>query len=127
MFKGVHPNNLFLIIVFIMKLRDLKNLPIDEVLGIFEINESNLPIGVRNRIQYKLNNWNVESLDVTDKVDLDFILRIQYNKIQALRKDIFDAFQQITKQSSTLYFQSKGRLCMWIKDLPHDRYDYSIQ
>lgn len=63
-----------------------KDLPIDEVLEIFEINGSDLPVGVRNRIKYKLNNWNIESLDDIDEVDLDFKIRVQYNKIQALEK-----------------------------------------
>ena len=104
-----------------------KDLPIDEVLGIFEINGSDLPIGVRNRIQYKLNNWNVESLDVTDKVDLDFILRIQYNKIQALEKISLMHFNRLRNNLPHYTFNQKKVLCMWIKDLPHDRYDYSIQ
>ena len=63
-----------------------KDFPIDEVLGIFEINGSNLPVGVCNRIKHKLNNWNIESLSVLDEVDLDFKIRVQYNKIQALEK-----------------------------------------
>ena len=104
-----------------------KDLPIDEVLGIFEINGSDLPIGVRNRIQYKLNNWNIESLDVTDKVDLDFILRIQYNKIQALEKMSLMHFNRLRNNLPHYTFNQKKVLCMWIKDLPHDRYDYSIQ
>ena len=41
-----------------------KELPIDEVLGIFEINGSDLPISARNRIQNELNKWNIESLSV---------------------------------------------------------------
>ena len=92
-----------------------KDLPIDEVLGIFEINGSDLPIGVRNRIQYKLNNWNVESLDVTDKVDLDFILRIQYNKIQALEKISLMHFNRLRNNLPHYTFNQKKVLCMWIK------------
>lgn len=104
-----------------------KDLFIDEILGIFEINGSDLPVGVRNRIQYKLNNWNIESLDVIDEVDLDFKIRIQHNKIQALEKLSLMHFNRLRDNLPQYTFEQKKALCMWIKDLPHDRYDYSIQ
>ena len=104
-----------------------KDLPIDEVLDIFEINGSDLSIGVRNRIKYKLNNWNVESLDVIDEVDLDFKIRIQYNKIQALEKLSLMHFNRLRNNLPHYTFEQKKELCKWIKELPHDRYDYSIQ
>ena len=104
-----------------------RDLPIDEILGIFEINGSDLPVGVRNRIQYKLNNWNVESLDVIDEVDLDFKIRVQYNKIQALEKMSLMHFNRLRDNLPHYTFEQKKVLCMWIKELPHDRYDYSIQ
>lgn len=104
-----------------------KNLPINEVLGIFEINESDLPVGVHTRIKHKLNNWNVESLDDMDEVDLDFKIRIQYNKIQALEKLSLMHFSVLRDNLPHYTFEQKKALCMWIKELPHDRYDYSIQ
>lgn len=104
-----------------------KDLFIDKVLGIFEINGSDLPVGVRNRIKYKLNNWNIESLDNIDAVDLDFKIRIQYNKIQALEKLSLMHFNRLRDNLPQYTFEQKKALCMWIKELPHDRYDYSIQ
>lgn len=104
-----------------------KDFPIDEVLGIFEINGSDLPVGVCNRIKHKLNNWNIESLSVLDEVDLDFKIRVQYNKIQALEKMSLMHFNRLRNNLPHYTFNQKKVLCMWIKDLPHDRYDYSIQ
>lgn len=104
-----------------------KELPVDEVLGIFEIDGSNLPVGVRNRIKYKLNNWNIESLSVSDEVDLDFKLRVQYNKMRALEKLSLMYFNRLRNNLPHYTFEQKKVLCMWIKELPHDRYDYSIQ
>lgn len=104
-----------------------KELPIDEVLGIFEINGSDLPVGMRNRIQYKLNNWNVESLSVSDEIDSDFKLRVQYNKMRALEKMSLMYFNRLRNNLPHYTFEQKKVLCMWIKELPHDRYDYSIQ
>ena len=104
-----------------------KDLFIDEVLGIFEINGSDLPVGVRNRIQYKLNNWNIEPLDNIDAFDLDFKIRIQHNKIQALEKLSLMHFNRLRNNLPQYTFEQKKALCMWIKKLPHDRYDYSIQ
>lgn len=104
-----------------------KELPVDEVLGIFEINGSDLPVGVCNRIKYKLNNWNIESLDNIDVVDLNFKLRVQYNKMRALEKLSLMYFNRLRNNLPHYTFNQKKVLCMWIKDLPHDRYDYSIQ
>ena len=104
-----------------------KELPIDEVLGIFEINGSDLPIGVRNRIRYKLNNWNIESLDNIDAFDSDFKLRVQYNKMRALEKLSLMYFNRLRNNLPHYTFEQKKVLCKWIKELPHDRYDYSVQ
>ena len=104
-----------------------KDFPIDEVLGIFEINGSDLPVGVCNRIKYKLNNWNIESLDNIDAVDLNFKLRVQYNKMRALEKLSLMYFNRLRNNLLHYTFEQKKVLCTWIKELPHDRYDYSIQ
>lgn len=104
-----------------------KELPIDEVLGIFEINGSDLPIGVRNRIRYKLNNWNIESLDNIDAFDSDFKLRVQYNNMRALEKLSLMYFNRLRNNLPHYTFEQKKVLCKWIKELPHDRYDYSVQ
>ena len=104
-----------------------KDLPIDEVLSIFEINGSDLPVGVRNRIKHKLNNWNIAPLDNIDAFDLDFKIRVQYNKIQALEKLSLMYFNRLRDNLPQYTFEQKKALCIWIKELPHDRYDYSIQ
>lgn len=104
-----------------------KELPVDEVLGIFEIKGSDLPVGVCNRIKYKLNNWNIESLDNIDAVDLNFKLRVQYNKMRALEKLSLMYFNRLRNNLPHYTFEQKKVLCTWIKELPHDRYDYSIQ
>lgn len=104
-----------------------KDFPIDEVLGMFEINGSDLPVGVRNRIKHKLNSWNIESLDDIDEVDLNFKIRVQYHKIQALEKLSLMYFNRLRNNLPQYTFEQKKALCMWIKKLPHDRYDYSVQ
>lgn len=104
-----------------------KDFPIDEVLGIFEINGSDLPISARNRIQNELNKWNIESLSVSEEVDLDFKFRVQYNKMRALEKMSLMHFNRLRNNLPHYTFEQKKVLCMWIKELPHDRYDYSIQ
>lgn len=104
-----------------------KELPIDEVLGIFEINGSDLPISARNRIQNELNKWNIESLSVSEEVDLDFKFRVQYNKMRALEKLSLMYFNRLRNNLPQYTFEQKKALCMWIKKLPHDRYDYSVQ
>lgn len=72
-----------------------KDFPIDEVLGIFEINGSDLPVGVCNRIKYKLNNWNIESLDDIDEIDFQYI------------KTVMD-YKGFKKGSRTIYMMLPG-------------------
>lgn len=74
-----------------------------------------------------MNSWNVESLDITDEVDLDFKNRVQYNKMRALEKLSLMHFNRLRDNLPHYTFEQKKALCTWIKELPHDRYDYSIQ
>ena len=66
-------------------------------------------------------------MDVIDEVDLDFKIRVQYNKIQALEKMSLMHFNRLRDNLPQYTFEQKKELCKWIKELPHDRYDYSIQ
>ncbi len=100
---------------------------IDEILGIFEIDGSDLPIRVRNKIKKQLISWNGDSDNMMIECDQEFRCRIQHNRMRALEKLSMMHFERIRKILPSLSPEQKKALCIWIRDLPHDRYDYSIR
>lgn len=101
--------------------------PVDEILGIFEIDGSDFPIRVRNKIKKQLISWNGDSDDIVVECDQVFRCRIQHNRMRALEKLSMMHFDTIRKCLPSLTPEQKKALCIWIRDLPHDRYDYSIR
>lgn len=100
---------------------------IDEILDIFEIDSSDLPIRVRIKIKKQLISWNGDSDDIEVECDQEFRCRIQHNRMRALEKLSMMHFDTIRKCLPSLTPEQKKTLCIWIRDLPHDRYDYSIR
>lgn len=101
--------------------------PIDEILDIFEIDGSDLPIRVRNKIKKQLISWNGDSDNMVVECDQEFRCRIQHNRMRALEKLSMMHFEMIRKILPYLTPEQKKALCILIRDLPHDRYDYSIR
>lgn len=100
---------------------------IDEILDVFEIDGSDLPIRVRNKIKKQLISWNGDSDDIVVECDQEFRCRIQHNRMRALEKLTMMHFEMIRKSLPSLTPEQKKALCIWIRNLPHDRYDYSIR
>ena len=100
---------------------------IDDILDIFEIDGSDLPIRVRNKIKKQLRSWNGDSDNMMVECDQEFRCRIQHNRMRALEKLSMMHFEMIRKCLPSLTPEQKKALCIWIRDLPHDRYDYSIR
>ena len=101
--------------------------PIDEILRIYEIDESDFPARVLNRIEKQLRSWNGDSDNMMVECDQEFRCRIQHNRMRALEKLSMMHFDSIRKILPSLTSEQKKALCIWIRDLPHDRYDYSIR
>ena len=101
--------------------------PIDEILDIFEIDSSDFPARVLNRIEKQLRSWNGDSDNMMVECDQEFRCRIQHNRMRALEKLSMMHFDSIRKILPSLTSEQKKALCIWIRDLPHDRYDYSIR
>ena len=101
--------------------------PVNEILGIFEIDGSDLPARILNKIERQLRYWNGDSDDMVVECDQEFRCRIQYNRMRALEKLSMMHFDSIRKCIPYLTSEQKKALCIWIRDLPHDRYDYSIR
>ena len=101
--------------------------PIDEILGIFDIDGSDLPVRVQNKIKEQLSSWKGDFDDMVVECDQEFRCRIQHNRMRALEKLSMMYFDSIRKFLPSLTPEQKKALCIWIRDLPHDRYDYSIR
>lgn len=101
--------------------------PIDEILDIFEIDSSNFPARVLNRIEKQLRSWKGDTDNMMVECDQEFRCRIQHNRMRALEKLSMMHFERIRKILPSLTPEQKKALCIWIRDLPHDRYDYSIR
>ena len=101
--------------------------PIDEILGIFDIDGSDLPVRVQNKIKEQLSSWRGDFDDMVVECDQEFRCRIQHNRMRALEKLSMMHFEMIRKILPSLSPEQKKALCIWIRDLPHDRYDYSIR
>ena len=101
--------------------------PINEILCIFEIDGSDLPARILNRIERQLRYWNGDSDNMMVECDQEFRCRIQYNRMRALEKLSMIHFDTIRKSLPSFTPEQKKALCIWIRDLPHDRYDYSIR
>ena len=101
--------------------------PIDEILDIFEIDSSDFPARVLNRIEKQLRSWKGDTDNMMVECDQEFRCRIQHNRMRALEKLSMMHFDSIRKILPSLTSEQKKALCIWIRDLPHDRYDYSIR
>ena len=101
--------------------------PIDEILDIFEIDSSDFPARVLNRIEKQLRSWKGDTDNMMVECDQEFRCRIQHNRMRALEKLSMMHFERIRKILPSLTPEQKKALCTWIRDLPHDRYDYSIR
>ena len=101
--------------------------PIDEILDIFEIDSSDFPARVLNRIEKQLRSWKGDTDNMMVECDQEFRCRIQHNRMRALEKLSMMHFERIRKILPSLTPVQKKALCIWIRDLPHDRYDYSIR
>ena len=101
--------------------------PIDEILDIFEIDSSDFPARVLNRIEKQLRSWKGDTDNMMVECDQEFRCRIQHNRMRALEKLSMMHFERIRKILPSLTPEQKKVLCIWIRDLPHDRYDYSIR
>ena len=101
--------------------------PINEILGIFDIDGSDLPIRVQYKIKKQLTYWKGDSDNMMVECDHEFRCRMQHNRIRALEKLSMMHFDSIRKILPSLTSEQKKALCIWIRDLPHDRYDYSIR
>lgn len=105
----------------------LTGYPIDKILKIYEIDDSDFPARILNRIETQLRYWNGDPDDMVVECDQEFRCRIQYNRMRALEKLSMMHFDSIRKILPSLTPEQKKALCIWIRDLPHDRYGYSIR
>ena len=99
---------------------------IDKILEIFEINYQDLDISMKQRIKHKLHFWKpIEAEPIDDSSEI--YLKIQRNKSSALIDLIDGYFAELKEKVPAMSCKQKKVLCLWIKDMPHNRYDFSVR
>lgn len=102
-----------------------RDLHIDDILDVFNIDHKLISVLKKNRIKYKLNKWN--RADNSDDVESSpSMISINNNRITKLTEMIDDGFNTVKNSISFLSYPSRKAVCQWIKVLPHDRYDFTI-
>lgn len=82
---------------------------------------------MRNKIKKQLISWNGDSDDIVVECDQVFRCRIQHNRMRALEKLSMMHFDTIRKCLPSLTLNRRRHYAYGSRDLPHDRYDYSIR
>ena len=103
-----------------------KELHIDDILDLFEIDHKLLTASRKNNIKYKLNNWNYTSLNNISDDNHALMIKINNNKIGKMLEMIDKIFNTVKESIKTMLPPLKKTLCQWISNLPHDKYDFTI-
>ena len=102
------------------------SLHIDRILEIFEINYQDHDVSMKQRIKHKLHFWKpIEAEPIDDSSEI--YLKIQRNKSSALIDLINHFFAELKEKVPAMSCRQKKVLCLWIKDMPHNRYDFSVR
>lgn len=102
------------------------SLHIDRILGIFEINYQDLDVSIKQRIKHKLDFWKPIEPEPIDNSS-EIYLKIQRNKNSALIHLIDDFFAELKEKVPSMSCRQKKVVCLWIKNMKHNRYDFSIR
>ena len=104
-----------------------KDLHIDDVLRIFEIEYKELSIIMKNRIKHKLSHWEKDNDDESIDQLNETYMQIQRNKTEALFNIINADFEKVKQKISNSSCHEKKAICLWIQLFPHDLYDFTIR
>lgn len=92
-----------------------KDMHIDDILDIFEIDHTLLNPGIKNSIKYKLKKWEMKDLpDIA--CDSPVYLLILRNKSSACERIIHDEFDLMKEMIPLITKKEKKALCEWIRD-----------
>lgn len=122
--KRVNKNQFCLKDIFYNEARIFKNLHINEILDIFEINSLLIPISSKNRIKYILSHWCYKECGKLD--DFNFLVRVEFNKYRKLKEMVESNFKVIKSNINKLKCDDKKNICMFIESLEYGKsYCYS--
>lgn len=100
----------------------IRDLGLDKVLEVFEIQPD--WIGETSRIQIKsrLCRWAFRRQEAENKEGQ--ALQIYWNREKAMSELVASRFEALKSQMPNLTMQQKRKLCYWIRDLPRDPWGY---
>lgn len=122
--KRVNKNQFSLKDIFYNEARIFKDLHINEILEIFEINSSMISISSKIRIKHILSHWCYKECEKLD--DFNFLVKIELNKYRKLKEMIENNFKVIKSNINKLKCNDKKNICKIIESLEYGKsYCYS--
>lgn len=105
-----------------------KDLHIDHILDIFEIDHRILNVQAKNRILYQLRHWVATGQEELKIEDTAFLCHIEHNKQKMLERIISDNFDNCRACVPHLSKRKRKELCQLIRQFPKDcEHEYTIR
>lgn len=105
---------------FFEEARSLAPLHIDEILDIFGIDYSLLPVSVRSNLTYKIKNWRSSGKAMVPPEDPERYVQILRAKMLALEKMADEGFEAVRELVTDISCAGRRYLCLQIRSLPPD-------
>ena len=105
---------------FFEEARSLAPLHIDEILDIFGIDYSLIPVSVRSNLTYKIKNWRSSGKAMVPPEDPERYVQILRAKMLALEKMVEDGFDALRELVPDISCAGRRYLCLQIRALPSD-------
>ena len=105
---------------FFEEARSLAPLHIDEILDIFGIDHSLIPVSVRSNLIYKIKNWRSSGKAMVPPEDPGRYVQILRAKMLALEKMADEGFSAVSEIVSDISYAGRRYLCLQIQALPPD-------
>ena len=105
---------------FFEEARSLAPLHIDEILDIFGIDHSLIPVSVRSNLIYKIKNWKASGKTMVPPEDPERYVQILRAKMLALEKMAEDGFDAVRELVPDISCAGRRYLCLQIQTLPTD-------
>lgn len=122
--KRVNKNQFSLKDIFYNEAKIFKDLHINEILEIFEVNPLLIPVSSKNRIKYILAHWCFKECEKLD--DFDFLVKVELNKYRRLKQMVESNFKVIKSNIKKIKCNDKKNVCTMIESLEYGKsYCYS--
>lgn len=122
--KRVNKNQFSLKDIFYNEAMIFKDLHINEILKLFEISPSLVPVSSKNRIKYILSHWCYKECENLNA--FDSLIKIEVNKYRKLKEMVENNFKTIKSNINKISCNDKKNICIMLESLEYGKsYCYS--